>query len=164
MSKSKLNFVIKNISKDKQGLFSNKYFSAGETIMRFDCKPVAKNDISEYSKEDQQDLLQIGLDLYLDLKDHISYFINHHCQPNCILKIKVNKCFLVAMKNISPGDQIYFDFSTTSNETEDTFSMDCNCSQFYCRKLISGYSSLPDDIKKKYIELGGIPSYLKDNK
>jgi SET domain-containing protein len=81
--------------------------------------------------------------------------------PNCIVKIITNRAFLIAIREIEPGDELVFDYSTTSNEEKDTFLMNCNCSQFYCRKEISGYNSLSEEQKQKYDKLGGIPKYLK---
>lgn len=154
-------FIIKNISETTQGLFSDKHFHPGETILRFDGVPVIKEEIKYFSEAEQLGLLQIGNDLYLNLKDHTAFFIRHHCVPNCIIKVITNKAFLIAIREIEPDDELVFDYSTTSNESKETFLMDCNCSKFYCRKEISGYDSLSEEQKQKYDKLGGIPKYLK---
>lgn len=153
-------FTIKT-KEGSQGLYSNKYFDVGQIVLRFDGMPIIKQELNYFPADEQINLLQIGYNIYLNLKDHNSYFIRHNCNPNCIVKITTNKAFLVAIKPIQSYDELTFDYSTTSDEDKTTFSMPCDCSQFYCRKLISGYHSMPNDKKDYYDNLGGIPKYVK---
>jgi hypothetical protein len=38
--------------------------------------------------------------------------------------------------------------------------MDCKCGSFNCRKVISGYHYLSDDIKNTYKKLGIVPIFI----
>jgi hypothetical protein len=148
------NFIIKDTPKGKF-LFSLRNFDRNQVLLRFDSTITSTNnpiDIPESA-------LQVGDKLYLTLENHFGNFINHSCNPNTYVKVAVNKAFLIATLPIAEGDEITFDYSLTSNEGPDTWSMNCNCSQFKCRKIISGFQTLPNEKKIASIVAGIVPKY-----
>lgn len=106
--------------------------------------------------------LQIGEDKYLGPSGDLDDYINHSCNPNCYLYIVSNRAFLKSLYLIKSGSEITFDYSTSSTESSDEWTMKCNCNTVGCRKNISGYNSLSAEQKKTYEELRMIPSYLKE--
>jgi hypothetical protein len=145
------NFEIKDIKGVGKFLYSLRKFNKNQVLFRFDCNTISTNIPNS--------ALQIGEDIYLDLENHFGNFINHSCNPNSYVKIAVNKAFLISLMTINEGDQITFDYSLTSNEEPDTWSMSCNCSQFKCRKIISGFQTLPSDKQVAAIIAGVVPKY-----
>ena len=65
---------------------------------------------------------------------------------------------------IKPDMELSFDYSINSTDTLDEWQMNCNCSSFKCRKIISGFSYLPTDVKDFYKNKGLVPKFvLKEN-
>jgi SET domain-containing protein len=148
-------FEIKDIKGVGKFLYSLRRFDKNQVLFRFDCGTISSKNASTIPTS----ALQIGEDIYLDLENHFGSFINHNCNPNSYVKIAVNKAFLVAANVINEGDQITFDYSLTSNEGPNTFVMSCNCSQFKCRKIISGFQTLPMEKQASAIIAGIVPKY-----
>lgn len=61
------------------------------------------------------------------------YYTNHSCEPNALIK---NKVELVALRDINPNEEITFDYSQT--EEDPYFKMECACNNKNCRKIIFG--------------------------
>ena len=159
-------FVIKNTSNKGKGLFSLKQFPKNHVLFSFDGKNIDKVDIPNFSTSDPVEnkklerLLQVGQELFLDIENHSGVFVNHSCNPNCAVKITTNKAFLISILPIKIGDELAYDYSLTSTETIDTFYMPCSCSKFGCRKVITGFHSIPKDKQTKYIDLDAVPKYV----
>src|SRR5258708_29394693 len=151
-------FIIKESQGKGKGLFSTKDFGINEILFKFDGEKISAESAFKLPNNDR--LLQVGSQLYLDLGTHYSVFINHLCSPNCMIKISVNMAFLLSTRQIKSGDEITFDYSLTSTETLDTWSMRCDCHRFYCRKIISGFSTIPAGQKMKLIADGMVPDYV----
>jgi hypothetical protein len=154
-------FEIKNTEKYGRGLYTTKYFDKNQVILKFSGIKVLFEEIKDHTTVYAHNLLQIGAQLYLDVSGEHSYYINHSCSPNCIIKMAGNFPFLVAKRNIKSGEELTFDYSTTSNETPLTWQIDCKCGSVNCRKKISGFQLLAEEQQKKYLEIGAIPEYLK---
>jgi hypothetical protein len=151
---------IKNSPKSGRGLFTNSFIDKDHIILRFDGAPLLKRDIKDFSGKVATCYLQIGPSLYLDLEGHPSYFSNHSCSPNCGIRIATNKAFLISLRPIEAGQELTYDYSTTSTEDLDTWSMPCNCSLFNCRKLITGWHSVPKKVQERYLAQDIVPYYL----
>ena len=151
-------FLIKDSPGIGQGLFSTKDFNKNEVLFKFEGKKISSEEALKIPNNDR--VLQIGPQLFIDLGNHYSVFTNHSCNPNCYVKIAVNNAFLLSSRAIKAGDELFFDYSTTSTETIDTWSMKCNCHPFGCRKIISGFSTIPIAQKEKLISLWMVPTYV----
>jgi len=156
------NYIIKNSVGRGNGVFSTINLPANHTIFEFVGKVILKQDITDFTGNVATNYLQIGPTQYLDLTGTTPLYINHGCLPNCCIKIMVNRAFLVSIKPIAIGEELTYDYSTTSTETVDTWSMACKCNagQFQCRKIITGFSSVPAKQQQKYIANGMVPNYV----
>ena len=153
------NYIIKNSPNKGNGLFSTIDIVANHTIFEFVGNILLRENIPDFTGKIASCLLQIGSNKYLDLVGNTSYFTNHSCLPNSFVKIILNKAFLVSIRDIKKGEELTFDYSLTSTEDPSTWSMQCNCSMFKCRKLITGFYSLPKEQQSKLIIVGMVPSY-----
>lgn len=149
------NFVVKSFNNNK-GLFSEAYFDKNQVLFKFDGKKLIINN----PKDADEKLLQIGSKLYLDLNNQFSLFANHSCNPNAYIKIFVNTAFLLSSRPINIGDELFFDYSLISTDTMDEWSMKCACDPFDCRKVISGFKTIPELTKNKLISAGMVPNYV----
>lgn len=85
--------------------------------------------------------------------------MNHSCSPNAGLVKFQNRLFIFSITEISPNDEITFDYSTCMNESE-KWTMKCACESAECRGLIANFSLLPEALREKYIGMGIIPDFV----
>jgi hypothetical protein len=105
--------------------------------------------------------VQVGRDLYMGPDGNADDYVNHSCNPNSYLRCDgFGKAELFALKPIAAGEEITWDYSTTTNEAD--YALHCKCGSSLCRQIIGGYQTLPPSRKAYYVNLGIIPSYLLD--
>ena len=137
-----------------QGVFTEEPIPASSLIMQFTGPFLryAETNASTYA-------LQIGPDLYVGASGSFDDYVNHSCDPNAGFRIKGTTAELHAIRDIAAGEEIFFDYSTTLDE--DDFTMTCLCGSACCRRTIRDGKYLPDDVWRKYIDLGIIPEYVQ---
>ena len=140
------------------GVFAGEKISAGEEILTFLGPLIERRDMPEIHSQDEDYYLQVGDDLFLGPSGWIDDYINHSCDPNSgvVIEGKVSK--LVAVQNISRGDEIRFDYSTTMYRP--ILVMKCWCGSTLCRGEVVDFIYLPGEIQAKYIALGVVPDYI----
>lgn len=153
-------FEIRDTKTKGKGLFALKHFDKGHIILRFEGEFISLNDAIKQPSEVSERYLQIGSELYLNVDKKQSSFVNHSCKPNCYVKIAINNAFLISQYPILPNEELTIDYALTSTEDFNTFSMPCNCNNYGCRKMISGFKTLPEAQQKKCIDLGLTPRYI----
>jgi hypothetical protein len=135
-----------------RGVFAVEPLRAGSALIRY------SGPILRYAQTTPQTLaVQIGPDEYLGASGGLDDFVNHCCDPNAGMKIAGTDVQLIAIRDISPGEQITFDYSTTMDE--DDFEFDCLCGSPVCRGRIRDFKHLPAELKRKYAALGVVPVY-----
>ena len=90
-------------------------------------------------------VVQIGETEYLHGKNGLAECINHSCSPNCGIN---GNATIVAMRDISQGEQITWDYEMT--EDSDWCMENCQCGSSECRHTIRGYSFLPQEKREEY--------------
>lgn len=143
-----------------KGVFANKEFKENQKILEFRGDLFTKEQLPNiYSDKAEDDrYIQIGANLYIGPSGDLDDLVNHSCNPNCYVKIEGRRAYLVALTNIKSREEITWDYSTTMYNFD--WSMECNCGSKNCRKVIKEFKFLPNDLKKKYAELGILPDYI----
>ncbi len=134
-------FELRNSFDKGEGVFATTSFDSNEIVMTGVIKKTLNENHSHAS--------QIGEHDYVFHAGLITK-VNHSCEPNC--GIHVNKSGahdFIAIKKISPEEEITFDYAMR-NYNIDYFPMQCMCGSDQCRKNITGWKYLPDNIKAKY--------------
>ncbi|MBS3088886.1 SET domain-containing protein-lysine N-methyltransferase [Candidatus Pacearchaeota archaeon] len=157
--------TVKKSGIDNRGIFASEKIKKGETIcfLKGEEKniPQMRKEVLS-GKERINDPLQIGKRKYIDIEEPYLYF-NHSCNPNAGIKGK-NELF--AIKDIKKGEEITFDYSTTSWEenwnipNDEEFSMVCKCGSKNCRKIVREFYHLDKKTKLKYLKLGALPDFI----
>jgi SET domain-containing protein len=146
-----MNFVVQHCQTGR-GVFATRAIPAGSVIMNY-TGPLLK-----YGQTSPTTLaLQIGPDLYMGESGQADDFVNHCCDPNAGMKIDGTDVRLVAIRDITPGEQITFDYSTTMDE--DDFEFDCLCGSSACRGRIRDFKHLPGVLRRRYADAGIVPGY-----
>jgi len=137
-----------------RGVFTEELIPASTLIIRF-TGPLLRYDQTTASTY----ALQVGPDLYIGASGGFDDYINHSCDPNAGMRVEGTTADLHAIRDIQPGEEIFFDYSTTLDE--DDFTMSCLCGAPCCRGTIGDGKYLPDDVWQKYVGLGIIPAYVQ---
>ncbi|MEK6926356.1 MAG: SET domain-containing protein-lysine N-methyltransferase [Nanoarchaeota archaeon] len=148
--------LIVKKSKFGKGVFAGRDFKKGKHICFLKGKIMGLKAFYylDKLKRGSMDPLQVNENKYIVL-DKPYLLINHSCNPNAGIKGK-NELF--ALKNIKKDEEIFYDYSTTMEE-----SFECKCGSKNCRKKITNFSSLPKRIQKRYIQKGAITSHIMKN-
>ncbi len=150
-------FIVKRTDRGK-GVFSGRNFKKGETLVRFHGKIFRGSSNPPGFASDNNHYLQVGDDLYIAPSRTADNYVNHSCNPNSWVKIDGKRAALVSLRDISKGEEITFDYSTTMYK--DSWEMKCICGSRGCRKIVKEFRLLPASVKRKYIKMGIIPDYV----
>lgn len=154
---------VKNKNNTKQkGLYTSEHLPKDTVILKFKGKLISETDMYKLSSEQADLLLQIGKTTYLDLSGDLSFYIAHSCNPNAVIKTIANVAHLVSLRDIKSNEEITFDYAISSSETKDSWLMVCNCGSWNCRKTITGFNSLPNKEKEKYLNMKLVPIYINN--
>jgi hypothetical protein len=91
--------------------------------------------------------IQIDNDLYMvsDVTPEAGDMLNHSCEPNCGVSGSV---MIVAMRDISVGEELCFDYAMCDASDYDEFP--CLCGQSTCRGIVTGSDWRDPMLQAKY--------------
>jgi uncharacterized protein len=69
-------------------------------------------------------------------------FINHSCDPNCETDERDGRVWIIALRNIAPGEELTYDYNLYDGDDDDAT---CNCGATNCRQTM--YS--PEEIRRR---------------
>jgi len=72
-------------------------------------------------------------------------FFNHCCDPNAGLHGQIG---LVALRDITPGEQVCYDYAMSDGSAYDEF--ECHCGAATCRKRIRGSDWMLPQLQQRY--------------
>jgi hypothetical protein len=129
--------------------------SAGEVVAAFGGRCVTRDEFDLLPATQQVRSVQIEDDLYLAgaAEPEPADFINHSCDPNCVVSGNV---VLVARRDIFPGEELSYDYATTDGSDYDEF--ECSCGTRACRGKISGHDWMLPELQLRY--RGAFSPYL----
>lgn len=137
------------------GCVATKKILSGEIICKMQGPIISlKQLLEKYDGDQRCNPLQITTDSYIDLQQPFVYF-NHSCNPNAGIR---NNGILFAIRPIKPGDEIFYDYSTTVDES--LWQMNCKCKSSNCRKIICDYQSVPHSQKAIYLQKGALTKHI----
>jgi SET domain-containing protein len=135
------------------GVFALRRFREGERLVRFNGTITDRLDPIHHTP-DGANLLQIGRERYLYPRPTAIY-VNHSCRPNAGLR---GTRTLVALRDIEPGEEIRFDYSTSMDE--ELWTMQCACGHSDCRGVIGDFKYLAPELQERYIAMGIVPRFV----
>ncbi|MFL5810335.1 MAG: SET domain-containing protein-lysine N-methyltransferase [Flavisolibacter sp.] len=112
-------------------------------------------------KNKESHALQIDHDRYILCEPPFLYS-NHSCNPNCGVNSRLE---MLALKHIRAGQELLWDYSTSMLERH--WTMKCSCGEAECRKIITDFDLLPQELQLNYLHknivLPFIVSYLQQH-
>ncbi len=135
-----------------RGLFATGPISAGELVLVFVGPHLTRAETIDSPIEAYT--VQVGPDDYINPAPP-GCFINHSCQPNTRFSASDR---LVASRDIRPGEELFFDYSTSMDE--DHWTLLCECGVPGCRGRITDFKWLAPDVQQHYLARGMVPTWL----
>ncbi|WP_380873528.1 hypothetical protein ACFB49_42030 [Sphingomonas sp. DBB INV C78] len=142
-----------------KAVFSAVPFAAGDRIIEFQGPRLHKSQLPKRISGQADRYVQIDADHYMGPSGGVDDLINHSCDPNAGLRFDGQGVYLHAIRDIQPGDEISWDYSTTLYESR--WRMDCECRTHVCRGTIGDFAELADELRERYRGLGLVPPYLQ---
>lgn len=152
---------------DRNGMFASRDFRKGEEVYVLNGKEIDIPTIEKIYLDGLHrittDGFQISDQSYLFLDTYSSY-INHSCNPTCGV---TERSTLIALRDIFKGEEITYDYSSVEwtphsyclyDSTE--WPMICRCGAQNCRKIITCFPYLPEDVKQRFFEAKMLPSHI----
>ncbi len=124
-----------------------------ETIL-FVTGPVVSFSESMRLPDEGVNTIQIGQDAYVDPL-FPSRFLNHSCEPNAGL---IDETCLIALRQIKPGEEIRYDYSTALLER--FWTLDCCCGSPNCRSVVGDFDYLPRKTQQDYLRIGVVQRFI----
>lgn len=146
-------------SKTGNGVFTKIKIPAGSPVIE------VTGDLfnSKTADHNHPALLQVGPDLYIGPSGDVDDYVNHSCNPNCLLHCVGSRAILFALHDIPAGSEITFDYSTSSTENKEQWQMKCLCGYKNCRKIISGFQYLDSKLIDEYHKKNMIPLFISNS-
>ncbi|MGE0822206.1 MAG: SET domain-containing protein [Candidatus Binatia bacterium] len=73
-------------------------------------------------------------------------FINHSCTPNCESVVTGGKIFIEALRRISPGEELTYDYNldlSEEDQSQASLLYPCACGSQKCRGTMAGPGAVP---------------------
>ena len=144
----------------RKGVITTVVIPANVPICEFKGQVITFDKLHSLEKPD--DALQVGPDIYIGPSGNITDHIRHSCNPNCMIHVAGNRSILYSIHAIRENSEITFDYSSSSTEGPDTWLMKCTCGAFNCRKEISGFYHLNENIQSEYKKSGIAALYIRE--
>ena len=129
-------------------LVTTQLIRTGELVWELDEPTYTLKEIESWSEERREAFdwygFQCGVDRY-SLPEGLSRQMNHSCDPNTWWS---GSHSLVARRDIQPGEEVTYDYSTT--DVDHVFEMECTCASPRCRGTISNRDYLDPAWQEQY--------------
>lgn len=130
--------VVEISENGHKALVSLTTFAKGETICIFYADTV--------SEKPTYLTVQTDIDKHITLSPSFLQYINHSCNPNVFFDTTLME--IVALREISRGDELVFFYPSTEWEMDRSFS--CLCGHTDCLQQINGARFVPKKILSSY--------------
>lgn len=139
--------VVRPVPGVGAGVFTIAAIPAGQVVVAWGGEVVHRDHFLTLPVLRQTHSLQIDDDLYLlatpDLEP--ADLVNHSCDPSCGL---FGATMLVTRRDLTPGEEITFDYAMTDASDYDEFL--CSCGTTSCRGVVSGVDWRRPELWERY--------------
>lgn len=150
--------ILKN-AKFGKGVFAQRKFFSGEKILEFHGKTFTFEELPKPYESVSDHYMQIGETLYMGPSGEFDDYLNHSCEPNSGIRGEGGALLLIAIRDIAPGEEITWDYSTHLHENFG-WTMECGCASTNCRKVIGDFQHLPPELQKRYLNMGIVIPFI----
>ena len=146
------------------GLFTVRDIAAGDIALQVyepayysGARPHAQLRLSGYT---HADIFQVGPDLFIPPYGGLDDFTNHSCRPNCGLRAGPTGFQMIALRDIGAGEELTYNYSTHQEHPQE--DMVCHCGAVGCRGVVRSFSTLPQALRRRYLDLGVVATFIAE--
>ena len=145
--------VLQTAGSKGLGVFAARGFISGETILSFAGPLLRPQEIVDFTHT-----IQVDKDLFLGASGAEDDYVNHSCEPNSHVWSSPPRIALKAIRNIAPGEEITFDYSTCLLLEPPLPT--CHCGATTCRGRVVAYWDLDPGRRRRLRRLGAVPEFV----
>ncbi|GGA57928.1 SET domain-containing protein [Sphingomonas psychrolutea] len=134
-------------------------FAEGDEIIRFTGRRFRADRVPSLMRGSSDRFVQVTPQHYMGPSGRIDDLINHSCAPNAGLRFAGGSVTLVAIRTITPGEEIAWDYSTTLAESN--WHMICQCRAPECRRVIGNFATLSPERQEWFRARNLVAPYLR---
>ncbi|WGF90599.1 SET domain-containing protein [Marinivivus vitaminiproducens] len=147
------------------GIYAAKPFPEGSVVVADEDGDYYERAITEAEAvrrgiDLSETCFQIGHDRYLLPNGNIDDLVNHSCDPNTGLRLTPEGYRMIALRDIAPGDEITYDYSTYISNPREILA--CTCGSAQCRGVVGRFADLPPERRRRYLDLGVVGSFAAE--
>jgi uncharacterized protein len=133
------------------GVFALRAFRAGERVLPIDDSRIVTDEAPLEPHKEEFERHQDYLGTHVVLMQPPERYINHCCEPNTYVKTFNGVRWVVAYRDIAPGDELTYDYCINSYGHDE---WECHCGHAKCRaRHKTDFFELPDDKLREYLPL-----------
>lgn len=138
-----MGLIIRSSSIHAAGCYTTSHVPQGTPVVEYTGPRITKK-VADVRYKDSAMTYLFGVgDGSMVIDGHgTAMFINHSCDPNCEADERRGRVWIVALRDISPGDELTYDYNLYDGDDDEAR---CNCGAKICRKTM--YS--PDEILRR---------------
>jgi SET domain-containing protein len=121
-----------------RGVYATQFISKGARIIEYAGQRVSWD--SAPNDENNPHTFNFGLDngevINPEIGGNDARWINHSCDPNCEAIEEDDRIFIYAMRDIGPGEELFYDYALEIDESiteESKREFACHCRSSHCR-------------------------------
>lgn len=126
-----------------KGVFARLPIAAGETLLEYTGEIITWQEAQDRHPHDPSDpnhtfYFHVDNDRVIDalVGGNASRWINHSCEPNCEADERDGRIFIVALRDIAPGEELNYDYGLIVEESYTPrlkAQYPCRCGSASCR-------------------------------
>ena len=117
------------------GAFAREPLDRGERVLEYVGERITKEESNRRCAAGNDGVFY--LDERFNLDGRVAWnparFLNHSCAPNCDAELIAGRLWIVARRDIAPGEELVFDYGY---DLEDAHDYPCRCGAARCRGCI----------------------------
>ncbi len=135
-----------------RGVFAGATIPALEHLLWFTGPRIRAAEICDFSHA-----IRLDFEWFIGASGGIDDLVNHSCDPNAGLRTVGGELELFSLREIPPGEEVTFDYSTCM--FEEPSLLECACGSADCRGTIVSFADLPQPLRRRYLSAGAAPDY-----
>ena len=127
-----MGLIVRSSDVHAAGVFTTAPIKNGRKVVEYTGPRITKEEGDKvYEKRDITYLFAVGKGSRVIDGHGIAMFINHSCDPNCETDEIDGKIWILAIRDIRPGEELTYDYNLFDGEENDPAL--CHCKAKHCR-------------------------------
>jgi SET domain-containing protein len=127
-----MGLIVRSSEVHAAGVFTTAPIKRRSKVVRYTGPIISKEEGDRiYEHRDITYLFSVGKDGNVIDGHGLAAFINHSCDPNCETDEIKGEIWIIAVRDIRPGEELTYDYNLFDGEENDPAT--CHCKSRHCR-------------------------------